>query len=612
MSLAIRILAQDNHRQMSLLYAARQISFEEKAEKIMAAHFNREGRLVRKAVRKTWPKGLRGAKPGSGQGGMRNIRSAVNEAIRGNNSTFESRFKTQLTLAGTSAGQILSSRLGSTWPGFPPEVENYITARIPPLTNIINQTSLNSVMGIVKRRIEEGRGVYVVQKDLQTLFSGMRKDRAKLIAQTEMGMVMSVTERAVVDRLDNRKDLLKGWLTAQDEKVRPTHHMQEQLTLPDAGGVAIEMDATFSNGLQYPRDAGGSAEEIIACRCTLLYFPRPDSDEERRKRRTGAENKTYVQRNRLMNAKEETWKEFEKVEPMTNFDRSFGGDAVARRNRRLGEKFHRWVSDGTFTEAEIAQFMDDIAFHGTRRRAKHIFDSQIDREAAIKTMGERFSEMTRDAWNATSANAKTLSLAMQRAAVEELGIEVTTSHLSRHSLETVKRLLDKGANRKIMKMTLRHQYEVTQAMLAEAGIEEVTLFRGLHLERKELPPGLRSYKGPKGIETPINGFAEVDLQPLSSFASDPRLAQNFGSTVLVVRVPASQVFGFSSSGIGVSAEYEWILIGQKKLPSMVVNLEELLKMEMIRWSEMFSGTKELFDEALDRAFAGVGSIDDFE
>ncbi|HEC62744.1 MAG TPA: hypothetical protein ENI27_10910 [bacterium] len=76
MALEIRILRQDNYLQMSLLYAARQISFEEKAEKIMAAHFNREGRLVRRAVRKTWPKGLRGTRPGSSPGSLRNIRPA--------------------------------------------------------------------------------------------------------------------------------------------------------------------------------------------------------------------------------------------------------------------------------------------------------------------------------------------------------------------------------------------------------------------------------------------------------------------------------------------------------------------------------------------------------
>ena len=54
----------------------------------------------------------------------------------------------------------------------------------------------------------------------------------------------------------------KQWLTANDEKVRDSH-----VTCGDEGPVPY--DESFENGLMYPSDPSGSADEVINCRCAL-------------------------------------------------------------------------------------------------------------------------------------------------------------------------------------------------------------------------------------------------------------------------------------------------------------------------------------------------------
>lgn len=58
----------------------------------------------------------------------------------------------------------------------------------------------------------------------------------------------------------------KTWVTAGDERVRETH--------ADADGQTVPVDQPFDVGgeqLMYPGDPNGSNEEIINCRCTLIY-----------------------------------------------------------------------------------------------------------------------------------------------------------------------------------------------------------------------------------------------------------------------------------------------------------------------------------------------------
>ena len=68
-------------------------------------------------------------------------------------------------------------------------------------------------------------------------------------------------------------DLVKEWASTEDSRTRPTH--------VEADGQRQEMDNPFLVGeawLDFPGDPEGPAEEVINCRCVVLYHPRVNGE----------------------------------------------------------------------------------------------------------------------------------------------------------------------------------------------------------------------------------------------------------------------------------------------------------------------------------------------
>lgn len=88
--------------------------------------------------------------------------------------------------------------------------------------------------------------------------------RAQTIARTEVHSIANYAQQKEAEQSD--EDLVRIWGTAEDDNVRPTH--------AEADGQVRELDEPFDVGdakLNYPGDPSGPAEEIINCRCFLLY-----------------------------------------------------------------------------------------------------------------------------------------------------------------------------------------------------------------------------------------------------------------------------------------------------------------------------------------------------
>lgn len=85
------------------------------------------------------------------------------------------------------------------------------------------------------------------------------------IARTELGFAMNYGHdqgaRALADEHDLPME--KGWASSADDRVRDSHAALH--------GEYVPMDSTFSNGLEYPGDPSGPAEEVSACRCVLVH-----------------------------------------------------------------------------------------------------------------------------------------------------------------------------------------------------------------------------------------------------------------------------------------------------------------------------------------------------
>lgn len=84
------------------------------------------------------------------------------------------------------------------------------------------------------------------------------QNRAPMIVRTEMGGAINDS------RVEGFKDVgirKHEWLSSKDELVRNSHRMD---------GEVVEIGQPFSNGLRYPNDPNGEADEVINCRCLSL------------------------------------------------------------------------------------------------------------------------------------------------------------------------------------------------------------------------------------------------------------------------------------------------------------------------------------------------------
>lgn len=174
------------------------------------------------------------------------------------------------------------------------------------------------------------------------------------------------------------------------------------------------------------------------------------------------------------------------------------------------------------------------------------------------------------AWASSSADHNPLSLAMQKAAAAEFGVD--TARLDRYideefasgpqlgrgyGLKYKRQQYDEfttEAAQKGFRHFLRAQYDETQKYLQEQGVDEVTLFRG--------------YKDVAGVK--IGSKQTVIQNPMSSWSADPRVASTFATTMeggrgvlLAATFKRADIQSVSGSGIGCLHEKEFVVRGGK-------------------------------------------------
>jgi len=135
--------------------------------------------------------------------------------------------------------------------------------------------------GMLKKRItaEVSRGIassmtYAqVAQQLAGKMTGIYKNPggalaySMRIARTEGHRIQcQATMDACYNAKDRGADVVKQWDATLDARTRNSHAMVD--------GEWKELDEKFSNGLMFPGDPSGRAEEVIHCRCALLQRAR--------------------------------------------------------------------------------------------------------------------------------------------------------------------------------------------------------------------------------------------------------------------------------------------------------------------------------------------------
>lgn len=140
-----------------------------------------------------------------------------------------------------------------------------------------SDTAMDSVYALIQAEFEAGKSAADVAASVRLKFAesyGLDEaypGQAETIVRTEFGSAVSIGQAKFGEDLASvSKVMSKSWVTLGDEHTRSSHSECEDQG-PIEGEPSQVIDATFSNGLRYPREAGGPPEEVINCRCTIRY-----------------------------------------------------------------------------------------------------------------------------------------------------------------------------------------------------------------------------------------------------------------------------------------------------------------------------------------------------
>lgn len=120
------------------------------------------------------------------------------------------------------------------------------------ITSMLN-TDYEDLKEIIVEGMKEGAGVDAIGRSIRKYFEDMSVARAKTIARTETGRLVS----QATNEAYSQSAVITGkeWITAGDDKVRDEHQLN--------AGVIVSTNEAFPSGEHYP------GESTINCRCVL-------------------------------------------------------------------------------------------------------------------------------------------------------------------------------------------------------------------------------------------------------------------------------------------------------------------------------------------------------
>jgi len=138
------------------------------------------------------------------------------------------------------------------------EISSWLDNKTNVFARQINDTTFNKLKEQFAESLanEETRDQLV--RRIEETYGNITKARAKMIARTEVGGVMS---KGTFESYKQMNIPIKIWVAVNDANTRHSHSIVD--------GEEKPLDIPFSNGLQYPREAGAPAGEVINCRCQI-------------------------------------------------------------------------------------------------------------------------------------------------------------------------------------------------------------------------------------------------------------------------------------------------------------------------------------------------------
>lgn len=148
-----------------------------------------------------------------------------------------------------------------------PYIETWIKQEALRKANMISETDRNEIINVIASGIEEGLTLAEMSKAIRQITT-MTPYRAGMIARTETNGAanFAAIEAGREAERELGIKLVKKWIPTVDNRTRQEH-------IDMLNKDAINLDDQFYVGGEYldkPCDSGGSPENIINCRCTVI------------------------------------------------------------------------------------------------------------------------------------------------------------------------------------------------------------------------------------------------------------------------------------------------------------------------------------------------------
>lgn len=148
---------------------------------------------------------------------------------------------------------------------------SYGLTRIEEMRRTSRVLTIQNLDPILQQGIEGGLGIPEISQAMQAKLAEYapkaERYRAERIARTEIISSSNWASLKSVEISGASDRFVKRWLPAMQSNTRPDH-------LAMADEPAIPINEKFSVGgelLEYPGDPAGSPENVINCRCTLVF-----------------------------------------------------------------------------------------------------------------------------------------------------------------------------------------------------------------------------------------------------------------------------------------------------------------------------------------------------
>jgi len=143
--------------------------------------------------------------------------------------------------------------------GFAATAQAWTQERVIPLAGGIDDITRARISAIIDEGMEQGLASADIAKNIRNEFDSMSRVRAVTIARTETHGAVGAGQHEVYRKMEIGKH---EWITTTDGREREWHGA--------ADGQVQPLNRPFIvNGerLMYPGDSGGSASNVINCRC---------------------------------------------------------------------------------------------------------------------------------------------------------------------------------------------------------------------------------------------------------------------------------------------------------------------------------------------------------